>query len=302
MPTIINLSTLGSQGFVLEGELPYDTAGWSVSSAGDVNGDGIEDLIVGAPASDAGGSNSGSAYVVYGKTAPVSGRIDLGTLGSADGFIIRGDSSGDRTGFSVSSAGDLNGDGVDDIIVGAPQYAAGLGNPGAGAAYVIFGQTGERATLDLGGAHTAEDYIVIGGDEVGDVVGVSVSDAGDFNGDGFDDIVIGARFADTTADDAGKAYVLFGHAGAFADIPDLGGRNGRYAPHWPRRSPRRSSTSAPCRSAGPAIEMSSGSARRPGSSKAGHASSGRIRALALRLVPFCRTCTPLKCPVPRRAG
>ncbi|HEV2746307.1 MAG TPA: hypothetical protein VGW34_03290, partial [Allosphingosinicella sp.] len=222
MATIIDLSALGSAGFVMEGELEFDGAGFSVSSAGDVNGDGIEDIIVGTQAADTGGYNSGAAYVLYGKTSPFAARIDLGALSSADGFVIRGDAVHDKAGFSVSSAGDLNNDGVDDLIVGAPQNSLGVGATGAGKAYVIFGTTGERATIDLGGGDAADEFIVIGGDETSDSLGFSVSDAGDFNGDGFDDIVIGARYADTTFDDAGKAYVIFGHGGAFADIPDLG--------------------------------------------------------------------------------
>jgi Ca2+-binding RTX toxin-like protein len=221
--TIIDLSTLGSAGFVLEGELEQDKAGFSVSSAGDVNGDGIEDFIIGAP--DAGppftGNYSGGAvYVLYGKTSPFDARIDLASLSGAEGFVINGADAQDKTGFSVSSAGDLNGDGIDDILLGAPEYSPSIN--GSGKAYVIFGKTGERATIELGGVDAADEFIVIGGDNSMDKLGFSVSDAGDFNGDGFDDIVIGARDADTPSINAGKAYVIFGHGGAFADIPDIG--------------------------------------------------------------------------------
>jgi len=223
MATIIDVSTLGSAGFVLEGEVASDKAGWSVSSAGDVNGDGLEDFIIGAP--DGGpdalnGYSAGAVYVIYGKTSAFDARIDLGALSAADGFIIHGDDLQDKTGISVSSAGDLNGDGIDDLLVGASQYSPTTN--GNGRAYVVFGKSGERATLELGGAHTAADFILIGGDQAGDKLGFTVSSAGDFNGDGFDDIVLGARDADAAAQNAGKAYVIFGHEGGFADIPDLG--------------------------------------------------------------------------------
>ena len=91
----------------------------SVSAAGDVNGDGYDDLIVGAPSGDDGGSYAGEAYVVFGKAGGF-GTIDLTGLAAADGFIIQGDAAADQAGFSVSSAGDVNGDGYDDLIVGAP--------------------------------------------------------------------------------------------------------------------------------------------------------------------------------------
>ena len=97
-----------------------------VSFAGDVNGDGFDDLIVGAPFGDDGGTYAGEAYVVFGTDSGfgtnVGGRqvIDLTTLSAAQGFIIQGDRAGDYAGGSVSSAGDVNGDGFDDLIVGAP--------------------------------------------------------------------------------------------------------------------------------------------------------------------------------------
>ena len=112
-------------GFVIQG-VRNDEAGYSVSSAGDVNGDGFDDLIVGASRSDDGGffageADVGKAYVLFGKAGGF-GTVDLTSLGfdPADGFVIVGDAAYDRAGESVSSAGDVNGDGFDDLIVGAP--------------------------------------------------------------------------------------------------------------------------------------------------------------------------------------
>ncbi|MCP4382095.1 MAG: hypothetical protein GY798_11900, partial [Hyphomicrobiales bacterium] len=114
---IFDLTFLGpSFGFIIQGDAGNDNAGFSVSSAGDVNGDGFDDLIVGAPYGDDGGSNAGEAYVVFGSGSgfgsDVGGRqvIDLTSLSAAEGFIIQGDEGSDRAGRSVSSAGDVNGD------------------------------------------------------------------------------------------------------------------------------------------------------------------------------------------------
>jgi hypothetical protein len=90
-----------------------------VSSAGDVNGDGFDDLIVGAYGADPNGSNSGSSYVVFGKSGGFAATINLSTLDGTNGFRLDGVAADDRSGFSVSSAGDVNGDGFDDLIVGA---------------------------------------------------------------------------------------------------------------------------------------------------------------------------------------
>ncbi|MDH4398175.1 Ig-like domain-containing protein, partial [Sphingorhabdus sp.] len=111
-------SGTGNLGFVINGASAYDYSGFSVSSAGDVNGDGLDDLIVGA--SQSGDQDAGASYVVFGKTTGTS--VNLSDIASGTGnlgFVINGASAGDRSGGSVSSAGDVNGDGLDDLIVGA---------------------------------------------------------------------------------------------------------------------------------------------------------------------------------------
>ena len=116
------------------GENTEDWAGYAVSSAGDVNGDGFDDLIVGAFGDDAGGSNAGAAYVVFGQAGGF-GTVNLDdvALGSG-GFKIVGESADDRAGISVSGAGDVNGDGIDDLVIGD-----WTSNGGDSAAYVIYG-------------------------------------------------------------------------------------------------------------------------------------------------------------------
>ncbi len=102
-----------------------------------MNGDGIDDLIVGAPEGSNINTFAGEAYVIYGQAGTERGTVDLSTLTAAQGFIIQGDPEGDLAGFSVSSAGDVNGDGIDDLIVGTP--LGDDGGPRAGEAYVIYG-------------------------------------------------------------------------------------------------------------------------------------------------------------------
>jgi hypothetical protein len=126
-PSVIDLTTLtAAQGFIIQGDTASDYAGGSVSTAGDVNGDGFADLIVGAYRGDDGGEGAGEAYVLFGGAAgfgsAVSGRqvVALTALTAAQGFIIQGDYDGDYAGRSVSTAGDVTGDGFDDLIVGAP--------------------------------------------------------------------------------------------------------------------------------------------------------------------------------------
>ena len=119
-PANIDLSTLdGTTGFKLSGEAAADYSGRTVASAGDVNGDGFADVIVGAWKADAPGVNSGASYVVFGKASGFAANIDLSSLDGSIGFKLSGAAAGDQSGISVASAGDVNGDGFADLIVGA---------------------------------------------------------------------------------------------------------------------------------------------------------------------------------------
>ncbi len=198
-----------AQGFFINGENTNDFSGQSVSSAGDVNGDGLDDLIVGAPGVDINSNvDAGKSYVVFGKINSTS--INLSSISAGTGgFAINGENNGDQSGHSASSAGDVNGDGLDDLIIGA--FGANIGNrTDAGKSYVVFGKT-NTATINLSSIAAGTGGFVINGDYDRGYSGHSVSSAGDVDGDGLDDLIVGAPGHTTKSDHPeGKSYVVFG--------------------------------------------------------------------------------------------
>lgn len=163
--------------------------GSAVSSAGDVNGDGYSDILVGGYAYDAGNTDEGVVFVYHG-----SG----GTIGAQPRGVSSSIKSGALAGSSVSSAGDLNGDGLDDVIVGVPNYDDG--SVGEGATFFSYGNSVDGVI----------NQIVFQTDEINAHVGCSVSGAGDVNGDGYDDVIIGASGAQNGAGGKGAAYIFHG--------------------------------------------------------------------------------------------
>ncbi|PLS21305.1 calcium-binding protein [Neptunicoccus cionae] len=193
-------------GFRIDGVDPDDGVGYALSSAGDINGDGFDDIVIGAYKSDPDGSSSaGLAYVVFGTADSPAAPVDLSALDGINGFTLNGAAAGDFFGFSVSAAGDVNGDGIDDFMIGA--YGVDFGRQlDAGTTYVVFGSTsGFPANLDPSALDGTNGFAVIGKGYVNHS-GFSVSDAGDVNGDGFADILIGAPNNVT----GNKAYVIYG--------------------------------------------------------------------------------------------
>ena len=191
-PAILPLASLnGQNGFKIDGETAGDYAGF-IARAGDVNGDGRPDLIIGAPQCVWGATctTTGRGYVVFGSAnIGQTGPLSLSSLNGTNDFKLNGETASDAAGgYGVSSAGDINGDGYADLLTGA--YAH---NSNTGRSYVIFGgfAVGNNGFVSLANLNGHNGF-KLDGEASNDYSGFSVSTAGDVNGDGVADLLIGA--------------------------------------------------------------------------------------------------------------
>ncbi len=182
-----------------EGNRSDSWFGASVASAGDVNGDGYSDVIVGAPGFSYGQPGDGRAFVFLGSTSG---------LDTAPAWTRASSRVGAHFGHSVGTAGDVNGDGYGDVIVGA--YAYGNGQSLEGAAFVFLGSASGLGTTP---AWIAES------DQAGAYFGQSVGTAGDVNGDGYSDVIVGAPGFYNGEADEGGAFLFLGSASGLAATP-----------------------------------------------------------------------------------
>lgn len=175
--------------WTFESNLTECELGWSVASAGDVNGDNYDDVLV---ASEYCGvlDREGRVYLFLGSASGLS---------STSAWMIEGGDSDESLGWSIASAGDVNDDGFDDVIIGAPWASYPEGHEGR--AYAFYGSAS--------GLSTTADWV-----EESNVhwsgFGVSVASAGDVNGDGYSDVIIGHHNMDNPEEDEGRAYVYYG--------------------------------------------------------------------------------------------
>jgi hypothetical protein len=195
---------LSDADYAFIGESSGDNAGFSVSSAGDVDGDGFDDILVGA--SDNG--ETPKAYLILGSGLSDASEIDLSLadytfvdpLGTCAGLLLDACTI-------VSSAGDVDGDGLDDILVGGPWQNPGDDMWSGGKVYLFLGSSLGEGPLEID--LSLADYTFLG-ESAGDQAGVSVSSAGDVDGDGLDDLLVGADRNDDVESGAGKVYLILG--------------------------------------------------------------------------------------------
>lgn len=184
---------------VLYGGSEGELAGWSLAAAGDLNGDGYSDMLIGAPGCM---DQSGRVYVLYGSSTMLSGVISLETIASS----IVHEQAGDSAGYACAGGGDLNGDGFDDLAFSAYQIGGSL--PESGSVYLFWGSS---QTLPVSTPSSYADVIFYGAAAF-DQAGAAIALAQDLDRDGFGDLIIGTPGCDSGAGDAGAVMVIYGHA------------------------------------------------------------------------------------------
>ncbi len=241
---VLSLSTInGSNGFRIDGVEENNFIGYPMASIGDINGDNVDDIAIGAYF-----NNAGSGFVVFGRNSsnPFPAVLPLTSLNGGNGFRTSGANQADRTTYSIQAAGDVNGDGHDDLIFGVPKAdpidpTNATTRFNAGSAYVVFGRASNLAfpavipVGDIQGAVGFRMNGVIGSnaDNIeADTLGYGVCGIGDFNGDGIDDIAVSASQADPPDPltavpkiNAGISYVVFGRTTAFPNVLEMNDLN-----------------------------------------------------------------------------
>lgn len=203
-----------SASWSVEGNQNSAYLGLSATTAGDVNGDGYSDVIAGAYSYDNGQNNEGRAFLYYGSATGPSIAAD---------WTYECNQITAYCGYSVASAGDINGDGYADVIVGAQSYTNGETDEGV--VFVFYGSsTGLAASPD----------VTLESNQASSYFGESVAGAGDVNGDGYSDIIVGAWYYDNGEVNEGVAFVYFGSASGISTTPDWIGESNQASAYYGR--------------------------------------------------------------------
>ena len=229
--TPVKTTTLDNEGFALLGVDASELAGFTVARAGDLNGDGFADIAIGAPrhTEAAQKPSAGAVYILFGKS---SGWSDGQSLQTAS-VIISGDTSGEEIGTDVAGLGDCDGDGLDDLVIGAQQS---LANPTQqnrqGKAYLMLGRSSGWTSAPTATSASTLNASWIG-EQNNSLTGSFVGGAGDINGDGLNDILVGSANNSQGGPASAKTYIIFGRRSswakdetlAFADASMIGSQN-----------------------------------------------------------------------------
>jgi hypothetical protein len=192
----------GHDGLHISGVTDESWLGLPVAGVGDFNGDGIDDFLVAAEHAPGGGTQRGSTYLIYGRTS-FPKDFDLASLDGSTGMRIDGEVNNITVEWSAAGAGDVNGDGYDDVVMGAPQSLSNWRGRGC----VVFGRPNSPATLSLSQLNGFNGFCADGEVDYDDT-GQIVAGIGDLNADGFDDVAIVSL-------NHVKTYIVFGHAPPF---------------------------------------------------------------------------------------
>uniref|UniRef100_A0A0K6SB15 NOTCH1 EGF-like calcium-binding domain-containing protein n=1 Tax=Chromera velia CCMP2878 TaxID=1169474 RepID=A0A0K6SB15_9ALVE len=223
--TVLSSSYLtGANGFYIAGTTASGFLGRGSSTAGDVNNDGVDDMIISEDDPNS-SSNAGEAYLIFGKSS-WSASVTVSALSGSDGVIFTGKASGDKMGRGSANLGDVNGDGIDDLILGA--HLNDDGGTSSGSAYVFYGKSSWTSPVDVSTVDGTIGFQLTGA--AGDNAAYEVSGNVDMNNDGIKDIIMGAGWADPISDKEGRVHIIYGRSSSSFSTPfalsSLDGSNG----------------------------------------------------------------------------